>query len=160
METLNQYMVLTGDYESRDGIYYYKVFKDGLLYQWPVKDKISYGQGIYIQDKAVPTQGYLADKDMHELLFTYQQDGPADGIYSDCQLIFDEGSLILMQGGQLRFLASINEYVPVHSYIPDRGENQTIPAKQLAMAKINAKTAVVALNAKGTMVSAIYMIEQ
>lgn len=159
LKTMNQYMVLTGDYENRDGIYYYKVFNNGLLYQWPVQDVDSYVQGIYIQDKIVPTKGNLISGSEQEILFDNQPGGPVDGIYVDCQLIFNEGGLILNQKDQLHFIASINEYVPVHSYNPDKGENQTIPAKQLANKGIKSKLAVVALNEKGTRVSAVYMIE-
>lgn len=159
LKQLHQYMVLTGDYESRDGKYYYQAFKSGVLYQWLVQDASPYMRGIYIQNKNMQTKGQKVEQ-AQELLFSTQNGGPADGIYLDGQLTFDEGSLILEQQGQKRFLASVDEYVPVHSYNPDRGENQTIPAKKLGARSVRAEIAVVALNEKGTRVAAIYMIEK
>ena len=158
---LNQYIVLTGDYERRDGTYYYKTFKDGKLYRWGVKDQEPYIQGIYIQGREQKTKGEPLPLNGQKLVFAGQADGPRDGIYMDCRFAFDDGGLILIQREPERrsFLASINEYVPVHSYSPDKGENHTIPAKKLSARYINAKVAVVSLNAKGTSVAAIYMIE-
>ncbi len=158
---LNQYIVLTGDYERRDGTYYYKTFKDGKLYRWGVKDQEPYIQGIYIQGREQKTKGEPLPLNGQKLVFAGQADGPRDGIYMDCRFAFDDGGLILIQREPERrsFLASINEYVPVHSYSPDKGENRTIPAKKLSARYINAKVAVVSLNAKGTSVAAIYMIE-
>lgn len=158
LETQEQYMVLTGDYESRDGKYYYKAFKDGKRYEWLVEDTPPYPMQIYVQDKAVLSKGAPVVAGQ-ALCFASQANGPKDGIYTDCVLIFDEGSLILIQNNQPGFLSTIDEYAPVHSYDPKKGENQTIPAKQLATRNIKAKTAVVALNAKGTRIAAIYVIE-
>lgn len=161
LETLNQYIVLTGDYENRDGLYYYDAFKDGVLCQWAVRDTIPYLQGIYIQEE-VDTE-YSKGKSLQEagqsLLFANQTDGPQDGIYRDCQLIYDEGSLILVQGDQKSFIANVDEYVPAHSYSPERGENRTIPTKQLIKKERNDQIIVVALNTKGTRVVAIYIFE-
>ena len=160
LETLEQYVVLTGDFESRDGRYYYKTFKDGKLYHWCVTDPVPYVRQIYIQYKANPSAGMpvptAADQ---ELCFAGQAGGPKDGIYTKCGLAFDEGSLIRTKNGQTKFLATVDEYVPVHSYDPGRGENRTIPAKRLAAKNIDAETAVVALNEKGTRIAAIYVIE-
>lgn len=158
LETREQYMVLTGDYESRDGKYYYNAFKDGKRYKWLVEDTPPYPMQIYVQDKAVLSKGTPVVAGQ-ALCFASQANGPKDGIYTDCVLIFDEGSLILIQNNQPEFLSTIDEYAPVHSYDPKKGENQTLPAKQLATRNIKAKTAVVALNAKGTRIAAIYVIE-
>lgn len=75
----------------------------------------------------------------------------------NCRLVFDEGSLILIQKGQKVFLAGIDEYVPAHIYMPDKGEHRTIPALQLAEENIEPGETVVALNSKGTRIAAIYM---
>jgi len=162
LKTLNQYIVLTGDYESRDGNYYYKTFKDGLLYHWAVKDTVPYTQGIYIREEINDewSKGKMLPKDGQELLFSRQPGGPKDGIYMDCQLVFEEGSLILFKEGQQNFLTSIDEYVPVHSYNPNKGENRTIPVNQLIAKMLNDQLVVVALNTKGTRVAAIYIVEQ
>lgn len=162
LRTLNRYIVLTGDYESKDGNYYYKAFKDGLLYQWAVKDTAPYAQGIYIQEEVNDewSKGKNLPEGGQKLLFNRQSGGPKDGIYMDCQLAFEEGSLILLEKGQQSFLTSIDEYVPVHCYCPNKGENRTIPVSQLAAKALNDKLIVVALNTKGTRVAAIYIIEQ
>lgn len=44
--------------------------------------------------------------------------------------------------------------------IPGKGENQTMPAEGLFKNRLLAETAVVALNAKGTRGSAVYVIEK
>lgn len=161
LETLNPYIILTGDYENRDGLYYYDAFKDGVLCQWAVRDTKPYLQGIYIQegvDKEFSKGNPIQEEDQ-SLLFASQIDGPQDGIYRDGQLIFDEGSLILVRGKQKGFIVNVDEYVPAHCYSPERGENRTIPSKQLMEKERNDKMAVVALNAKGTRVAAIYIFE-
>lgn len=162
LNTMNPYIVLTGDYENRDGDYYYKAFKDGQLLYWKVKDTSPYSQGIYIQ-KAIDGEWSKAEalpEGEQALLFVGQPGGPKDGIYRNCQLLFDEGSLILVKENERSFLAGINEYVPVHSYNPGQGENRTIPSKQLAEKTLMGQLVVVTLNTKGTRVAAIYIIEQ
>lgn len=94
------------------------------------------------------------------MLFSGQSDGPRDGIYKECQLFFEEGSLFFIHLGEKKFIASIDDYVPVHSYHPGKGENQTLPAKELFKNMIQADIAVVALNAKGMRVSAVYVMEK
>lgn len=160
LKTLAQYVVLTGDYESRDGDFYYKAFKDGLPYHWTVKDTVPYKQGIYIQEEIDGewTKGKPVPEEGQELLFASQTGGPKDGIYTDSQLIFDEGSLILVKDNQQNFLASIDEYVPVHSYRSSQGENRTVPAAQLTAKSLDDQLIVVALNSKGTRVAAIYIV--
>lgn len=164
IKTLKSYIVLTGDYESRDGNYYYNTFKDGEPYCWEAYDTEPYMQGIYIKEDIdnVRSKGTPLPESGQNLIFMHQTGGPEDGIYEECQLIFEEGGLILVQEGQEEqktFLGSIDEYTPVHIYIPDLGINRTIPAKKLAAKNFHAKTAVVALNDKGTSIAAIYMIE-
>lgn len=164
IKTLKSYIVLTGDYESRDGNYYYNTFKDGEPYCWEAYDTEPYAQGIYIKEDIdnVRSKASPLPENGQNLIFMHQTGGPEDGIYRECRLIFDEGGLILVQEGQEEqktFLGSIDEYTPVHIYIPDLGINRTIPAKKLAAKNFHAKTAVVALNDKGTSIAAIYMIE-
>lgn len=162
LETLRTYIVLTGDYEYRDGNYVYTVFKDGVRCHWPVKGTAPYSQGIYIPEGIGDDwlRGTPIPASEQGLLLTAQTGGPQDGIYMNCQFTFDDGSLILVREDMKTFLANIDEYVPVHIYSPSQGENQTIPAKQLATEVINANIAIVALNSKGTRVAVIYIIEQ
>lgn len=75
-------------------------------------------------------------------------------------MFFEEGSLFFIHLGEKKFIASIDDYVPVHSYHPGKGENQTLPAKELFKNMIQADIAVVALNAKGMRVSAVYVMEK
>jgi len=172
LETLHQYYVLTGDYERRDGVYHYKVFRNGLLEDWAVTDSEPYQQGIYQEDKArreavgqVEQMLRFADQrteTMDPIFITpqMQPEGAArDGVYLGGRLLFNEGSLLRVTPEGRYFLASVEEYVPVHCYLPHRGENRTIPAKQLVQ-EISVQTAVVALNRAGTRVAAIYVIEK
>lgn len=161
LEMLNKYVLLTGDYERRDGIYYYKIFRNGILEQWGVRDSHPYDSGIYIQNEieTEKEKGRMIDSGEKELLFAGQSNGPVDGIYRNCKLTFDEGGLMLITKEKKRFIASVNEYVPIHSYDAEMGENQTIPMKRLAIKEIDAKVAVVALNKRGTQVAAVYIIE-
>lgn len=160
-KTLMPYIVLTGDYECRDGIYYYKAFKDGVSCHWKVQDTAAYAQGIYIQENNDKEweRGLALPESEQELLFARQSENPKDGIYRNCQLIYDEGSLILSKGEQQIYLACIGGYVPVHRYNPDQGESRTIPSKKLTKKKEDDQVIVVALNTKGTRIAAIYIIE-
>lgn len=175
LETLHQYYVLTGDYERRDGVYHYKAFRNGLLEDWAVTDSEPYQQGIYRQDREKETVhlGAVGQEEQRlrfanqpaetaEPMFAPSQTQPEearDGIYLGGQLLFNEGSLLRVMPEGRYFLASVEEYVPVHCYVPHRGENRTIPIKQLTK-EIDVQIAVVALNRGGTRVAAIYVIEK
>lgn len=162
LETQNKYNILTGDYECKDGVYYYKVFSNGMLDEWPVeaeKVKAVYTQGIY-HVKSPVYHGTKVETEQ-ELLFSNQTGGPMDGVLKDCRLFFDEGSLIKEYEGKGKkaFVTCIDEYVPVHIYNPERGENQTIPALNLTENnKVEVQTGVIALNETGTRVVTIYVI--
>lgn len=172
LDTLNQYYVLTGDYEHRNGIYHYKVFRNGLLEDWAVTDSKPYQQGIYREKE---NRREEVGRREQKLQFADQQTerenplfigpqpvltkGPKDGVYQDCRLMFSEGSLLQVTLAGRYFLASVEEYVPVHCYAPHRGENRTIPVKQMVH-ELDAQIAVVALNHSGTRVAAIYVIEK
>lgn len=160
---LNKYKVLTGDYEKKDNVYIYQVFENGLLTKWNIEDSVPYVQGIYMEDKTLETKGILVSATEQSVLFTNQPEGPRDGIYLNCRLEFEEGSLFLVreakQAETKSFLANVNEYVPIHSYNPSKGENQTIPAVQLSSDRIEAHMVILALNDKGTRIAAVYMME-
>lgn len=191
LETKNHYKVLTGDYECIDGTYYYKVFCNGVLAEWPVeaeKAGETYTQGIYNVDIPISRGAKLSVETKQELLFCSQEGGPIDGVLRNCQLFYDGGSLIKeyeveqkkiehkessetqkdfenkpegeeKQRKKRTFVASIDEYVPVHIYNPKRGENQTVPAVDITEKnKLEVEIAVIALNETGTRVAAIYVI--
>lgn len=172
LNTMCQYYVLTGDYERKDGVYYYKVFRNGLLEEWPVESGNPFDLGIYQQFKKdgivirVPIgwqEQMLCFADQRidsERVGTNieAKQGAQDGIYLGGKLIYNEGSLIRVTGDRRDFIACLEEYVPIHSYDPKKGENWTIPAKKLTK-ELKIKVAVVALNDKGTRIAAIYVIE-
>lgn len=170
---LNQYRVLTGDFSYRNGTYYYKVFQDGLAKQWAVKkvdDSVPYVQGIYCRQKDEDKEGRgksKMDGDAYQkscteqaLIYSGQSEGPQDGVFENCCLSYTEGALSKREkNGAWSFICSLEEYVPVHCYSSAEKENRTFPAKQLAeKGELTVKIAVLALNKKGTRVSAIYMI--
>lgn len=165
LPALNPYVVLTGDYEIRDGVYYYKCFRNGQLYRWEVIDNAPYQRGIYTENTE---NGRVCGKPLsadQALLFGDQPGGPRDGIYRNCQLIYMDGSLL--KDGTGGFLASVEEFVPVHIYVPSEGKNRTIPVKMLAVPSgenadnnsVFVREAVISLTPNGTRVAAIYAIE-
>lgn len=165
LPALNPYVVLTGDYEIQDGVYYYKCFRNGQLYRWKVIDSAPYQRGIYTENTE---SGRVCGKPLaadQALLFSGQPGGPRDGIYRNCQLVYMDGSLL--KGGEGEFLASVEEFVPVHIYIPSEGKNRTIPVKMLAVPSgenvdnnsVFVREAVISLTPNGTRVAAIYAIE-
>lgn len=189
VKTSIPYRVLTGDFESEDGIYYYKTFKNGILSKWRVEASNTYQSGIYmesIQDGG-KTGTPLPDGEQ-ELEFTgtkrVKTDGSIeyssgqDGIYRDCELLYKEGGLFRLVKDQTQtgendaagqanngepsesvFLASVNEYLPVHVYDPSKGESLTLPARNLAKKSIQAQVLVAALNETKTCVAAVYILQ-
>lgn len=59
-----------------------------------------------------------------------------------------------------RYIANLEEYVPIHCYNPKRGENMTQPAIDLERDPIDAEIAVLALSKSGTRVVAVYIIKK
>ena len=166
LPALNSYVVLTGDYEIQDGVYYYKCFRNGQFYRWKVTDSAPYQQGIYSEDTesgGVCVKPLAADQ---SLLFHGQPSGPRDGIYRNCQLAYMDGSLLKGEKGE--FLASVEEFVPVHIYVPSEGKNRTIPVKMLAVPSgenagnnsVFVREAVISLTPNGTRIAAIYAIKE
>lgn len=162
LPTLTKYRILTGDYEKKDGIYSYQVFEDGLLKTWNVEDTVSYKYGIYVQDSKVETKGIELQRIPQEILFQGQQGGPKDGIYLDCCLKFNEGSLLLVEEvngiKNEKFLVNLYEYVPVHSYSFSNGESRTFPVRDLIKDNFIAQMAVLVLNDKGSRIASIYIL--
>lgn len=162
--TLHKYRILTGDYEKKDDAYNYQVFEDGVIKTWKVNDTVSYGYGIYEQDPEVATRGREVPGTKQEILFQGQSKGPRDGVYPDCSLRFNEGSLLLVEeiNGETseKFLVNLYEYVPVHSYSHSRGESRTVPVQDLVKNNFVVKMAVIALNDVGSRVAAIYVLEE
>lgn len=175
LKQLHQYGVLTGNFNCKDGTYYYRAFCDGLREDLPVKAKSGenpYGEGIYILNKSGEGESEeiqlrnvtdAADREAHVkqgLAYTGESDGPRDGVFENCRLTYQEGALYRQVSDDRHFICSTDERVPVHCYDPAAKESRSFPVKRLAeRPEFTAKTAVVALNEKGTRVSAIYIIK-
>lgn len=161
---MNIYMILTGDYEKKDGVFIYQTFENGLPREWLVQDTLPYICGIYVQDTMVETKGSPVNALEVDIAFAEQTGGPKDGIYLDGYLEYNDGSLLLVKkNGNIeikKYLANVNEYVPVHCYSPFKGESQTIPIVELETSQIDAQMIVLALNEMGTRIAAIYIMEK
>ena len=175
LDHLCQYRVLTGDFTHRDGTYYCKVFRDGLVEQLEVKDNDGMPpckQGIYMLkedgaagEHSIKLMEMGADLGQEayagqELRYSGQDGGPQDGVFVKCRFIYKEGGLSRQDADKTSFICSLEEYVPVHCYSPAEKENRTFPINQLTgKRELKVKIAVVALNKEGSRVSAIYMIK-
>lgn len=158
--TMNTYYILTGDYESRNGKYYYSVFKDGLRDQWEIMNIMPRGAQIATPDPENSSYAKLCPDINQSPCFAYQSSSKMDGIYTNCTLIFNDGSLLMRKNDLVCLVAPVEEFLPVHIYDPERGVHRTIPAKELGENGINIGKAVVALSEKGTRAAAIYAIEE
>lgn len=176
LATKESYRILTGDYEKKDGIYYYKSFKNGILENWAVNDTNAYTQGIYLEDTANGMQkGKPLPENTQELHFANEKMGNEqgaasrangqDGIYRNCRISYNNGGLYLEEAtdgtyDKPYFITAVNEYLPVHIYNAKRREASTLPAKKLFGSPIQAKELVIALNREQTSVAKIYALEQ
>lgn len=169
LKTQNDYILLTGDYEKKDNKYYYQGFVNGLSETW---------EGGTDGNSSPFTAGIIQRKEKAPSVVSAQQplffagqreDLPhgQDGIEQNCILSFKDGSLYKTskdageKSQSLVYLASINDYVPIHSYNEARGESRTLPAAQMVDGKnLSAQTALLALNPDGTRIVAIYVMEQ
>lgn len=117
-------------------------------------------------DKITANTGVRLKEYPQELIFANQLAGvdAQDGILLNGTLTYQEGSLLfkpdvsVSSTYQTRYIASIDEYVPVHCYDPKRGENLTQPAMDLEKHPMKTRIVVIALNPKGTRIVAIYLI--
>ncbi len=168
--TMNHYIVVTEQFRHEDGAYYYRTFENGARKEWEVSDKEEYREGIYkVKDLADKTGERLPDKEQ-ELIFKNQKAGMSaqDGVYLNGELSYSEGSLLFESDEnknsadkpKKRYIANLEEYVPIHCYNPKRGENMTQPAIDLERDPIDAEIAVLALSKSGTRVVAVYIIKK
>lgn len=152
---LNQYVYLTGDFVCVDGEYTYNGFKDGEKIQVVPGNEDILGAGLYIEDedKYIPISPQI-------LSFTATKEGARDGIYRQSSLNYEDSMLTISPGLDranklYHFLANVDENVPVYRV------NDTVfeifPAKKLKKTD-STYTVVAALNEKGTLVAAIYLI--
>lgn len=166
LETAHPYMVVTEQFRHEDGVYYYSAFENGIHKEWKVCDTHEYPEGVYVLDKITANTGVRLKEYPQELIFANQLAGvdAQDGILLNGTLTYQEGSLLfkpdvsVSSAYQTRYIASIDEYVPVHCYDPKRGENLTQPAMDLEKHPMKTRIVVIALNPKGTRIVAIYLI--
>ena len=152
---LNEYVYLTGDYTHIDGKYRYSVFKDGRSAEIVTTNKKILTNGLYIEnkDEYMPVAA-------QSLSFSAMEDGARDGIYMESRLAYDDSMLTIASGVEdedqdYQFLAHVDEYVPV--YYANEATFDIFPAGELKKTD-DVYTVVVALNEKGTMVGAIYLV--
>lgn len=166
LETAHPYMVVTEQFRHEDGVYYYSAFENGIHKEWKVCDTHEYPEGIYVLDKITANTGVRLKEYPQELIFANQFAGvdAQDGILLNGTLTYQEGGLLfkpdvsVSSTYQARYIASIDEYVPVHCYDPKRGESLTQPAMDLEKRPMKTRIVVIALNPKGTRIVAIYLI--
>lgn len=169
--TMNHYIVVTEQFRHEDGVYYYSAFENGIRKEWEVCDGAEYHEGIYTIADPVKKQGKPLEKKAQNIIFENQVAGMSaqDGIYLNGKLSYSEGSLLFEpdNAGEnsenmraIRYIANVEEYVPVHCYNPRRSENITQPAIDLGRDPIDAEMAVLALNKKGTRIVAVYVIKK
>ena len=169
--TMNHYIVVTEQFRHEDGVYYYSAFENGIRKEWEVCDGAEYHEGIYTIADPVKKQGKPLEKKAQNVIFENQVAGMSaqDGIYLNGKLSYSEGSLLFEpdNAGEnsgnmraIRYIANVEEYVPVHCYNPRRSENITQPAIDLGRDPIDAEMAVLALNKKGTRIVAVYVIKK
>lgn len=166
LETAHTYMVVTEQFRHEDGVYYYSAFENGIHKEWKVCDTHEYPEGIYVLDKITANTGVRLKEYPQELIFANQFAGvdAQDGILLNGTLTYQEGGLLfkpdisVSSTYQTRYIASIDEYVPVHCYDPKRGESLTQPAMDLEKRPMKTRIVVIALNPKGTRIVAIYLI--
>lgn len=156
---MNTYYILTGDYECQDGKYFYTAFKDGLRVQLEIVNIMPHGPQIAMPDREKIGNAKLCPDTDQSLCFAHQSGSEMDGIYTNCDLIFNDGSLLMRKSGLFSFIAPVEEFMPVHIYDTERGVHRTVPSKDLGEKGIHVKKAAVALSGKGTRVVAVYAIE-
>lgn len=144
---MNRYLFLTGDYNYLDGVATYRAIEDGEETKVDLPD-LNHAAGFYRWEN-----GNVAPVIAAGLLFKGEANGPQDGVYQSCTLTYNSEHLILDQGVG-KSLGSIDPHTPVYQFTND--EFEVAAARDLG--GISAKTAVVALNADGTRIAAVYML--
>lgn len=150
--TARHYLYLTGNYTMEAGRYYCQVF-DGT-----VEDEVEMNDppaaGFFFRDE----KGGLQPAEVQDLLFYQMSGGPRDGVYQECCLQYSEHILSIKRSGarDCQFLAAAEADAPVFQVSGNGcllGAVRDIPPQQW-------KTAVLALNSKGTRVEAVYLSAQ
>lgn len=155
LSMLNQYVYFTGDFTFIDGKYSYIIFKNGEKEQVVPANKNIVTSGLYIEygEKYTPIA-------LQTLSFAATKEGARDGVYKDSVLNYEDSMVTIASGKEIEddeyhFLANVDENVPV--YRVNGAAFEIFPAKQLKKTN-DARIVVVALNKKGTLVAAIYII--
>lgn len=155
LSMLNHYIYLTGDFTYIDGKYTYSAFRNGEKVEADSENPEILTSGLYIED-----EGKYIPITPQTLSFSAMEEGARDGVYMESSLDYEDAMLTIAyeaegEDKEYHFLANVDENVPVYRV------NGTVfhisPAGELQKTK-DVYTVVVALNEKGTMVGAIYLI--
>lgn len=144
-----RYLYLTGNFTKEDGRYVYQVFEGMDESAWELEQGLQAGF-YYVDENGKPQPAAARD-----LLFYQMAGGPKDGVYRDCALQYSDGILGIKAAGhqEYQFLAAVGEDIPVFQMSGSGcvcGAAGDIPPQQW-------KTAILALNGRGTQVVAIYL---
>lgn len=151
---LTRYIYLNGDFQREKGTCYYQGIEDGVE-TWTafdsVENTLTEKPWLYIR------QGKnISPVAPQELMFMNEKEGPRDGVYFDCILIYDEGLLSIQVGEEteLRNLSTVEKDLTIYQLSEDGCE--IFPIKYLKQQIW--KTAVIALNQRGTSIAAVYLL--
>lgn len=146
---LNQYIFLTGDYQSIDGKVTYKAIENGeeTELEYSVPDLTL---GFYVWN----------GKELNEitqapLLFKGVSGGPQDGVYADGILHYTDQLLTITQSGTKAFLGPVGPRIPV--YLLSESHYDVVYARNIS--DFHGKMIVTALNKEGSRIAAIYIVE-
>ena len=137
-----------------NGEYIYRAFENGEKTEVTPVNKEILSRGLYI----VKVDEYISITPK-VLSFSATEAGASDGVYEESELAYEDAMLTIASGREkdkeYYFLANIDENVPV--YHVDKATLNIFPAKKLKR-KNDIHTVVTALNKKGTMIAAIYLV--
>lgn len=152
--TLHQYIILTGDYRRINGEYVYEGFENGVKIYRCIRDPIAHGAGILRMDG----KGSGESPTPQELAFATMPEGSRDGVYYKCRLFCEDGMISIQrkEGEGRQYLANMDSNVPVYCYFQEDGILRVMPACE--MKELSAESVVIALNKRGTMIVAVYIM--
>lgn len=155
---LNQYLFLTGDYICQEGQYIYRTIEQGEEGQIDLTEAEK-SIGLYLQKgktlQSVWSLKSTATKDA-KLLYKVDTNGPADGVYKDCEISYEEGLLYIDQNGTKSFLGNVDSKMPVYKLTAQTYD--VILASELK--KLHGQMIVVALDREGLQIAAVYIMPE
>lgn len=146
---LNRYTFLTGDHQYLDGTMTYKAIENGKIIEveYPNTDLQT---GFYYWRESSIYQVRPAT-----LHYKGTPGGPADGVYENAILLYEDQLLIIIQNAEGKYLGTVDPYTPV--YCLSKDEYESFPAKEIQ--KAQGSRIVISLNQTGTRIIAIYIVK-